>query len=82
MFVSIFAQLKYGKGINFMDLQLHMKSVPISTKVVNLKHTNGEVNLVQHYVIKFVSDLRQISGCLQVLQFPPPINVWYDIVQN
>jgi len=28
---------------------------------------------VQHYVIKFVSDLRQVSGFLRVLRFPPPI---------
>ena len=26
------------------------------------------------YVIKFVSDLRQVSGFLRALQFPPPIN--------
>ena len=28
---------------------------------------------VQHYVIKFVSDLRQVGGNLRVLRFPPPI---------
>jgi hypothetical protein len=27
---------------------------------------------VQHYVIKFVSDLRQVGGFLRVLRFPPP----------
>jgi hypothetical protein len=30
---------------------------------------------VQHYVIKFVSDLRQVGGFLRVLQFPPPIKL-------
>ena len=30
---------------------------------------------VQHYVIKFVSDLRQIGGFLQVLWFPPLIKL-------
>jgi hypothetical protein len=30
---------------------------------------------VQHYVIKFVSDLRQVGGFLLVLQFPPPIKL-------
>ena len=29
---------------------------------------------VQHYVIKFVCDLRQVGGILRVLRFPPPIN--------
>jgi hypothetical protein len=31
------------------------------------------VEEAQHYVIKFVSDLRQIGGFLQVLRFPPPM---------
>jgi hypothetical protein len=30
---------------------------------------------VQHYVIKFVSDLRQVGGFLRVLRFPPPIKL-------
>ena len=30
---------------------------------------------VQHYVIKFVNDLRQVSGFLWVLRFPPPIKL-------
>jgi len=30
---------------------------------------------IQHYVIKFVSDLWQISGFLLLLQFPPPIKL-------
>ena len=29
---------------------------------------HDEVYLIQHYVIKFVSDLRQVAGFLQVLQ--------------
>jgi hypothetical protein len=31
----------------------------------------GEVNSIQHYVIKFVGDLRQVSGFLRVLRFLP-----------
>ena len=30
---------------------------------------------VQHYVMKFVSDLRQVSGFLRVLRFPPSIKL-------
>ena len=30
---------------------------------------------VQHYVIKFVSDLRQVSGFLRIPRFPPPIKL-------
>ena len=36
----------------------------------NLAH--GEVYSIQNYVIKFVSDLRQVGGFLSVLWFPPP----------
>jgi len=34
-----------------------------------------KVYAIQHYVIKFVSDLPQVSGFLWVLQFPPPIKL-------
>jgi len=30
---------------------------------------------IPHYVIQFVSDLRQVSGFLRVLRFPPPIKL-------
>jgi len=58
-----------------LDLQLHVQSVPITTKVVNLEPAHGEVNPIQHYVIKFVGDLQQVSGFLLVLRFPPPIKL-------
>ena len=31
------------------------------------------------YVIKFVSDLRQVGGFLRLLQFPPPIKLTVTI---
>jgi hypothetical protein len=45
--------------------------MPITTKVVSLNPTHGKVYSMQHYVIKFVSDLWQVSGFLWVLRFPP-----------
>ena len=45
---------------------------PITTNASS-KHAHGELYSMQHYVIKFVSDLRQVGGFLQVLRFPPPI---------
>ena len=45
-----------------MDLQLPVQSVPITTKVVSSNPVHGEVYLIQHYVIKFVSDLLQARG--------------------
>ena len=44
----------------YLDLQLPVQLVPIATKVVCLNPVYGEVYSVQHYVIKFVSDLRQV----------------------
>ena len=38
------------------------------------------------YIIKFVSDMRQVGGFLRVLRFTPPIKltitIYLDIVEN
>jgi len=39
-----------------------MQSVPITTNVVSFEFHSGEVYSIQHYVIKFVSDLQQVDG--------------------
>ena len=44
-----------------------MQSVPITTKVVSSNSVHGEVYSIQHYVIKFVSDLKQVNGFLREL---------------
>jgi hypothetical protein len=44
-----------------------MQSVPITTKVVSLNLAHGEVYSIQHYVIKFVSDLQQICVFFRLL---------------
>jgi hypothetical protein len=49
--------------------------VPNTTKVVSSNLDQSEVYLIQHYVIKFVSDLRQVGGFLRVLRFPPPMKL-------
>ena len=58
-----------------LDLQLHMQSVPITTKGQSSNPVRGEVYSIQQYVIKFVSDLRQVGGFHWVLRFPPPIKI-------
>jgi hypothetical protein len=40
---------------------------PITTKVVSLNAAHGQVYSIQHYVIKFVSDLRQVGDFFWVL---------------
>ena len=59
----------------WLDLQLPMQSVPITTKVVSLNPAHGKLYSIQHYVIKFVSHLRQVDGILWVLRFPSPIKL-------
>ena len=44
----------------------------ITNKVVGSTPVHGEVYSVQHYVIKFVSDLRQVGG---FLRFPSSIKL-------
>jgi hypothetical protein len=58
-----------------LDLQLPVQSVPITTKVVSSNPVQGEVYLIQHNVIKFVRDLRQVGGFLRIFRFPPPIKL-------
>jgi hypothetical protein len=50
-----------------------MQSVLFTTKVVSSNPAHGEVYSIQHYVIKFVSDLRQVGVFFRILRFPPPI---------
>ena len=62
-----------------------MQSVPVNTNVVSMNPVHCEVYWIQHYVIKFVRDLRQVggfvcdlrqfSGFVQVLHFPPPVKL-------
>jgi hypothetical protein len=47
-----------------------MQSVYITTNVVSY-----------YYVIKFVSDLRQVGGFLSVLRFAPPIKLTATITE-
>jgi hypothetical protein len=51
------------------DLQLSMRSVS------PLIPAHDEIFSMQHYVLKLVSDFRQVGGFLQVLQFTPPMKL-------
>jgi len=58
-----------------LGFQLPVQSVPITTDVVSSNPVHGEVYWIQHYVIMFVSNLRQVGGFLRVLRFPLPIKL-------
>jgi hypothetical protein len=49
-----------------------MQSLPITTDVDGFDSCPGQG--VQHNVIKFVSDLQQVSG-FPLFRFPPPVKL-------
>jgi len=51
-----------------LQTKLPMQSVSITTNIVNLNPVKGEVHLIQHYVVKFVIDLRQVCEFLRVFK--------------
>ena len=58
-----------------LNLQLPVQSVPITAKVVSSNSAHRELYSTEHYVIKFVSDMRQVGGFLPVLLRPPPVKL-------
>ena len=58
----------YNMIVWYLDLQLPMYLVPITTCIMSSNTTHGEV-------IKFVSDLRKVGGFLWILWFPPQIKM-------
>ena len=54
-------------------IQLSVQSVPITTKAISsVNHIHGDVYSIQHTVINFVNELRQVG---RFLRFPPPVSV-------
>ena len=41
---------------------ISLQAVPITTTIMGSNPAHGEVYSIQHYMIKFVSDLRQVGG--------------------
>ena len=77
VYISIIRDIVFsGVGVVlivwWLDLQLPMQSVSIAISVVSSNHAHGEVYLIQHYVMKFVSDLWKVGG---FLRFPVSIKL-------
>ena len=68
-----------------LDLQLPVQSLPISitTKNCEFKPSSwrGSLDTTLPYVIKFVSDLRQVCSFIRVLCFPPQKNDCNEITE-
>ena len=69
---------------NYIQICVETKMISISFAInrtffnywhCEFESRSGEVCSIQHYVIKFVSDLRQVGGFLLVLRFLPPIKL-------
>jgi hypothetical protein len=58
-----------------LHLQLLVQSVHITINAVSSNPSHGEMYSIQHYVIKFVNDLRQVGVFLRILRFSPPIKL-------
>jgi hypothetical protein len=69
-----------------LETDIHLVTTEIWLALQRVERREGESNpwLAKmkwyvcsnvHYVIKFVSDLRQVSGFLRILRFPPPIKL-------
>jgi hypothetical protein len=65
---------KVGEGFNVLRSGIFIRCIkykaPITTTVVSSNLVQGEVNTIQHYLIKFVSDLRYVGGFLRELRIP------------
>jgi hypothetical protein len=63
------------------SIQLSKRNTPNFNNSVSLIDLSpphlcaNPICLLQHYVMMFISDLRQVGGFLRVLRFPPPIKL-------
>ena len=74
-FILKFNDVRYG----WFSLNMEIISSVIDLRLRNLsQYSYGfkiKVYSIHHYVIKFVSDLRQVRGFFRMLKFSPPIKL-------
>jgi hypothetical protein len=69
---ELYAQVRLGRDRMVVEFTT---TYAISAYHHHSNPAQGEVYSIQQYVIKFVSDLRQVCGFFRVLRFPPPIKL-------
>ena len=72
-FTTVFDKNCFLRSIEYNLLKAYL--IIWLTKVVSSNPADDEVYSIQHYAIKFISDLQQAGGFLHVLQFSPPIKM-------
>jgi hypothetical protein len=68
---TVIGEFLLCRGRRGPALQLSLQTVSITNNFVSSNRTQT----MQHYVIKDVSDSRQVGGFLRVFWFPPPIKL-------
>jgi len=71
----IFQLLQICRGRRGRERMVVGFTTNCATKGVSSNPVHGKLYSIQHYVIKFVSGLRQVDGFLRVLRFPPLIKL-------
>ena len=61
-----------GRGRRGRWVYIYLRNQCLSATI---ESRSGEVSSIQHYEIKFVSDMLQVGGFLRALRFPPPIKL-------
>jgi hypothetical protein len=71
---NIFKRFRGRRGRDRMivGFTTYLCNQSLSPLTLSLNSAHGDVYSTQHYLIKFVSDLRQVGG---FLRFPPPLKL-------
>ena len=65
MYNELLLYLKFSARMSILPINLlYQGVVVVTTKLVTSNLGHGKVYSIQHYVMKFVGDLRQVSGFL------------------
>jgi hypothetical protein len=70
LFLHKILQKKNNTNFSFVKLSIEITSAFLPKRDNSCKNMT-----LYHYVLKFVSDLRQVGGFLWTLRFPPPIKL-------
>jgi len=73
--VAYIYMLPVSLGCSYLITHSVFSNVYYGHKLLRRDQKSDEVYSIQYYVIKFLRDLRQVGGFLQVLMFPPPIKL-------
>ena len=78
-YVHLTTSLFFKEIVVVVIIQLHMQSVPITTKV-SLNPTHGEVYTIQQYIIKFVSAAGWCFSPVSTTNNPDPIPLFLTLI--